>query len=139
MPLALVSMSHSPLLELSQPPAELAADVETAFEAARTFIKEYDPELVVVFGPDHYNGFFYELMPQFCIGLAATSIGAPSPDLKVVRMSRRGSGTLPTSRSKAPLAAGPESRTTATPAGSRPLDSAKIDSLLSIAGFIAQT
>ena len=67
-------MSHSPLLELSQPPAELAADVETAFAAARTFITEYDPELVVVFGPDHYNG-FYELMPQFCIGLAATSIG----------------------------------------------------------------
>ena len=68
-------MSHSPLLELSQPPAELAADVETAFAAARKFIAEYDPELVVVFGPDHYNGFFYELMPQFCIGLAATSIG----------------------------------------------------------------
>ena len=68
-------MSHSPLLELSEPPAELTADVETAFAAARKFIAEYDPELVVVFGPDHYNGFFYELMPQFCIGLAATSIG----------------------------------------------------------------
>jgi 2,3-dihydroxyphenylpropionate 1,2-dioxygenase len=75
MTLALVSMSHSPLLELSEPPAELTADVETAFAAARKFIGEYDPELVVVFGPDHYNGFFYELMPQFCIGLAATSIG----------------------------------------------------------------
>lgn len=68
-------MSHSPLLELSQPPAELTADVETAFAAARTFVAEYDPELVVVFGPDHYNGFFYELMPQFCVGLEATSIG----------------------------------------------------------------
>ena len=68
-------MSHSPLLELSQPPAELTADVETAFAAARKFVTEYDPELVVVFGPDHYNGFFYELMPQFCVGLAATSIG----------------------------------------------------------------
>jgi len=75
MTLALVAMSHSPLLELSEPPAELTADVETAFAAARKFITEYDPELVVVFGPDHYNGFFYELMPQFCIGLAATSIG----------------------------------------------------------------
>ena len=62
MTLALCSMSHSPLLELSQPPAELAADVDTAFAAARTFIKDYDPELVVVFGPDHYNGFFYELI-----------------------------------------------------------------------------
>src|SRR6478609_7964940 len=75
MTLALIAMSHSPLLELSQPPAELTEDVETAFAAARKFIVEYDPELVVVFGPDHYNGFFYELMPQFCIGLAATSIG----------------------------------------------------------------
>src|SRR6478752_5324219 len=75
MTLALVAMSHSPLLELSEPPAELTGDVETAFTAARKFIAEYDPELVVVFGPDHYNGFFYELMPQFCIGLAATSIG----------------------------------------------------------------
>ena len=75
MTLALVAMSPSPLMELSAPPAELTADVETAFAAARKFIAEYDPELVVVFGPDHYNGFFYELMPQFCIGLAATSIG----------------------------------------------------------------
>ena len=41
MTLALVSMSHSPLLELSQPPAELAADVQTAFDAARKFIAEY--------------------------------------------------------------------------------------------------
>jgi len=24
-----------------------------------------------VFGPDHFNGFFYELMPAFCIGTAA--------------------------------------------------------------------
>jgi 2,3-dihydroxyphenylpropionate 1,2-dioxygenase len=27
--------------------------------------------LVGVFGPDHFNGFFYELMPSFCIGTAA--------------------------------------------------------------------
>ena len=51
MTLALCSMSHSPLLELSQPPAELAADVETAFEAARKFVSEYDSEVVVVFSP----------------------------------------------------------------------------------------
>jgi 2,3-dihydroxyphenylpropionate 1,2-dioxygenase len=31
----------------------------------------FDPDLVVVFGPDHFNGFFYELMPVFCIGTAA--------------------------------------------------------------------
>jgi 2,3-dihydroxyphenylpropionate 1,2-dioxygenase len=75
MSLALCCMSHSPLLELSQPAPELAADVDAAFAAARTFVADYDPEIVVVFAPDHYNGFFYELMPQFCVGLDATSIG----------------------------------------------------------------
>lgn len=38
-------------------------------------MQAFDPELVVVFAPDHYNGFFYDLMPQFCIGVEATSIG----------------------------------------------------------------
>ncbi len=28
-----------------------------------------------MFAPDHYNGFFYELMPPYCVGLEATSIG----------------------------------------------------------------
>jgi 2,3-dihydroxyphenylpropionate 1,2-dioxygenase len=30
---------------------------------------------VIAVGPDHFNGFFYRLMPSFCIGLAAESIG----------------------------------------------------------------
>jgi 2,3-dihydroxyphenylpropionate 1,2-dioxygenase len=34
-------------------------------------LHKFDPDLVVVFGPDHFNGFFYELMPAFCIGTAA--------------------------------------------------------------------
>ena len=75
MTLALCCMSHSPLLDLTDPGPELTADVESAFASARGFITDYDPELVVVFHPDHYNGFFYELMPPFCVGLAATSIG----------------------------------------------------------------
>ena len=34
-------------------------------------LHKFNPDLVVVFGPDHFNGFFYELMPMFCIGTAA--------------------------------------------------------------------
>jgi hypothetical protein len=34
-------------------------------------LHQFKPDLVVVFGPDHFNGFFYELMPAFCIGTAA--------------------------------------------------------------------
>jgi 2,3-dihydroxyphenylpropionate 1,2-dioxygenase len=43
--------------------------------AARARVAAFDPELVIIFAPDHYNGFFYEVMPQFCIGVQATAIG----------------------------------------------------------------
>ncbi|MEV6702634.1 3-carboxyethylcatechol 2,3-dioxygenase, partial [Streptomyces sp. NPDC051453] len=46
-----------------------------AFSSARTFVKKYDPTLVVSFAPDHYNGFFYDLMPPFCIGYEAMGVG----------------------------------------------------------------
>lgn len=75
MTLALCCMSHSPLLNLPGPSAELLEDVEGALTTARDFVCEYDPELVVIFSPDHYNGFFYKLMPAFCIGTAATGVG----------------------------------------------------------------
>jgi 2,3-dihydroxyphenylpropionate 1,2-dioxygenase len=41
--------------------------------ARREQIEAYDPELAVVFGPDHFNGLFYDLMPSFCVGTAAGS------------------------------------------------------------------
>ncbi|GAA4869144.1 3-carboxyethylcatechol 2,3-dioxygenase [Actinomycetospora straminea] len=75
MALALCAMSHSPLLSLNEPRSEVRARVDVAREEARAFVTAYEPDLVVVIGPDHYNGFFYDLMPPFCIGTAATSIG----------------------------------------------------------------
>lgn len=42
---------------------------------ARKFVSAFDPELVVIFSPDHYNGFFYRAMPPFCIGTAAEGVG----------------------------------------------------------------
>lgn len=75
MTLALLAMSHSPLLEHAELDAEVSAELEAVFEEARRFVREFDPDVVVNFGPDHYNGFFYRLMPPFCIGYAAESIG----------------------------------------------------------------
>jgi 2,3-dihydroxyphenylpropionate 1,2-dioxygenase len=75
MPVALAAMSHSPLLELVDPGQETRDAVDGAFAAARDFVTDFDPELIVSFGPDHYNGFFYELMPPFCLGYEAISIG----------------------------------------------------------------
>jgi 2,3-dihydroxyphenylpropionate 1,2-dioxygenase len=73
--LALVTMSHSPLMAFTEPAVETRARVDMALGGARKFIAEFDPELVVLFGPDHYNGFFYDMMPSFCIGASAESIG----------------------------------------------------------------
>jgi 2,3-dihydroxyphenylpropionate 1,2-dioxygenase len=68
-------MSHSPLLNLPGPPPDLLDDIDTACKQAREFVADFDPELVVIFAPDHYNGFFYKLMPPFCIGTAANGVG----------------------------------------------------------------
>ncbi|MHA7651838.1 3-carboxyethylcatechol 2,3-dioxygenase [Mycobacterium sp. ML4] len=68
-------MSHSPLLNLPGPPQDLLDDVDAAIARARVFVDTYDPELVVTISPDHYNGFFYKLMPPFCIGLQANAVG----------------------------------------------------------------
>ena len=75
MTLALLATSHSPLLEHAELDAEISGELETAFDEARRFVRDFDPDVVVNFGPDHYNGFFYRLMPPFCIGYAAESIG----------------------------------------------------------------
>ena len=72
---ALVCMSHSPLLEHTNPPADVKEAVEAAFDHVRAFAKDFAPDLVVNFGPDHYNGFFYDLMPPFCIGYQALGTG----------------------------------------------------------------
>jgi 2,3-dihydroxyphenylpropionate 1,2-dioxygenase len=68
-------MSHSPLLNLPGPSRNLIDDIESALGETRRFVASYDPELVVIFSPDHYNGFFYKTMPPFCIGTTAQGVG----------------------------------------------------------------
>ena len=75
MSLAMVCMSHSPLLEFNDPSPEVKAEVDAAFATARAFVEDFKPTLVVAFAPDHYNGFFYDLMPPFCIGYEALGVG----------------------------------------------------------------
>lgn len=72
---ALVCMSHSPLLEYTNPPAEVKAAVEESFEQVRAFVHDFNPDLVINFGPDHYNGFFQDLMPPFCVAFNAHGTG----------------------------------------------------------------
>lgn len=75
MPLALCALSHSPLMGRNDPPAGVIAEVDAALAEARSFVTDFDPEVVIAFAPDHYNGVFYDLLPPFCIGRAASAVG----------------------------------------------------------------
>lgn len=83
---ALVCGSHSPLLYcFEKPPADWQA-IQDGLARCRAFVDDFAPELVVIFGADHFNGFFLDMMPAFCIGLdaqATADIGGFSGPLDV--------------------------------------------------------
>lgn len=68
-------MSHSPLFGHVDPESAVLAEVNAVVGGARQRIADFAPDLVILFTPDHYNGFFYDVMPSFCIGTAAHAIG----------------------------------------------------------------
>lgn len=72
---AFLGMSHSPLIGLNPIAADVERRLQDAIAAARQLARDFQPELVVLVGPDHYNGFFNELMPPFCIGTQASAVG----------------------------------------------------------------
>lgn len=75
MPLIGLCASHTPLKDRFDPGAEVRTAVDASVAEVREWVADFAPELVVMFGPDHFNGFFYRLMPSFCIGAAADSLG----------------------------------------------------------------
>ncbi|EPA98054.1 3-carboxyethylcatechol 2,3-dioxygenase [Pseudomonas umsongensis] len=68
-------LSHTPLVGHVDPTPQVLAEVDAMTAEARERIARFAPQLIVLFGPDHYNGFFYDVMPAFCIGMAADAIG----------------------------------------------------------------
>jgi 2,3-dihydroxyphenylpropionate 1,2-dioxygenase len=72
---AFLGLSHTPLMDLNPVAAEVRHDIDTLIAAVRGAVLDWAPELIVLIGPDHYNGFFNALMPPFCIGDAASSVG----------------------------------------------------------------
>jgi 2,3-dihydroxyphenylpropionate 1,2-dioxygenase len=70
-----VCMSHSPLLDRNRAPADTEQRFNNALKRAADFAASLEPTLTVVFYPDHVNGFFYNLLPAFCIGVEGQSIG----------------------------------------------------------------
>ena len=70
-----ICASHTPLKDHHSPGVDVQRAVDACFARLRASVTAFEPELVIVFGPDHFNGFFHRLMPSFCIGACASSIG----------------------------------------------------------------
>jgi 2,3-dihydroxyphenylpropionate 1,2-dioxygenase len=75
MTVKLKCLSHTPLRGLNDPGAEVVAEVDAVTAKLRAEVEAFDPELIVIFAPDHYNGLFYDLMPPFVIATAADGVG----------------------------------------------------------------
>src|SRR5260370_12686808 len=76
MSLAVVCASHTPLMNRGPASSATQGRVKAAFADLAMFVRCYEPDYVIQFGPDHFNGFFYDMMPSFCIGAGAVSLGA---------------------------------------------------------------
>lgn len=74
-PMLLQCLSHTPLMGRLHPGPEVENEVEQALQRLRESLARFEPEVIFLFAPDHFNGFFYDLMPPFCIGTSASSIG----------------------------------------------------------------
>lgn len=70
-----VCLSHNPLMEKKRAPADVEDRFRRAVHEASAFAASLKPDLAVVLFPDHLNGFFYDQLPSFCIGIKAESIG----------------------------------------------------------------
>lgn len=79
----MVSASHSPLLDFPAKESDAVKNVLNALEETRVRIKAFDPELVILFGVDHYGGHQMACMPSFSVGVEATALadvgGTPGP------------------------------------------------------------
>ena len=79
----MVSASHSPLLDFPARESPAVVAVRAALQATAARIAEFAPDLVIVFGVDHYGGQHMACMPSFCVGVEATALadvgGTPGP------------------------------------------------------------
>ena len=72
---------HVPLLTMQE--REINHALWDAYDARVEEFRAFDPELVIVFGGDHYDNVFLNLAPQFMVGHRATAVddvgGRPGP------------------------------------------------------------
>ncbi|ASN37892.1 3-(2,3-dihydroxyphenyl)propionate dioxygenase [Arthrobacter sp. 7749] len=75
MTLAVAAMSHAPSFGNVDPGGSTFAEINEAIGDVRSFVEDYNPDITIALGPDHFNGVMYEMMPPFCVGAQANGIG----------------------------------------------------------------
>jgi 2,3-dihydroxyphenylpropionate 1,2-dioxygenase len=71
----LTCVSHGPALADPLPEPREHGAVAVAYAARAVAMAVFEPELIVVFAPDHYTDIHLELVPPFCIGLRCNAVG----------------------------------------------------------------
>lgn len=94
MAIAVCTMSHSPLIGEIEPAGGVLDEIHAATAEVRKAIEAFDPEITIVFGPDHFNGVFYDMMPPFCIGSEAISVGDWSTQQRALPVDREHAARL---------------------------------------------
>lgn len=64
-----IAMSHSPFWDGSSGSSGPGSQFVKGVDSVRNRVRALEPDLIVVFGPDHFRNFFFDLMPAFCIAL----------------------------------------------------------------------
>lgn len=75
MSLALAALSHAPSFGNVDPGGAIFAEINDAIADVRSFVEDFAPDVTVIFGPDHFNGVLYSMMPPFAIGAQAVGVG----------------------------------------------------------------
>ncbi|MFA5702829.1 MAG: 3-carboxyethylcatechol 2,3-dioxygenase [Advenella sp.] len=75
MSVKLICVAHTPMMDHCSPADNIEQEARAAFAKLADEVDAYNPDLIVVFAPDHFNGFFYDLMPAFNIGIRAAAAG----------------------------------------------------------------
>lgn len=70
----LLCLPHSPILMCYAKEPQEHALVEAAYAQQVAAVKAFDPQVVILFGTDHYSGFHLDRMPAHCIGLSARAV-----------------------------------------------------------------
>lgn len=73
-PTMLACASHAPLMYWYKRAPEAHQRVEEAFASVAERIRAFAPEIVFIFGPDHYTSLFQQLAPPFTIPTACEAV-----------------------------------------------------------------